>query len=107
MINCYEFFIKKNITGTFNVGFENLSVNKIAQSVRKIIPTKIEIKKSNDPRSYRMNAEKLLKTGFRQLYNHKDAIMDLNEKFQSGFKPTEENWNLNWLLKKKVISKSE
>ena len=107
MINCYEFFIKKNITGTFNVGFENLSVNKIAQSVRKIIPTKIEIKKSNDPRSYRMNAEKLLKTGFRQLYNHKDAIMDLNEKFQSGFKPTEKNWNLNWLLKKKVISKSE
>lgn len=107
MINCYEFFIKKNITGTFNVGFENLSVNKIAQSVKKIIPTKIKIKKSNDPRSYRMNAEKLLKIGFRQLYNHKDAIMDLKKKFQSGFKPTEENWNLNWLLKKKVISKSE
>lgn len=107
MINCYEFFIKKNITGTFNVGFENLSVNKIAQSVKKIIPTKIKIKKSNDPRSYRMNAEKLLKFGFRQLYNHKDAIVDLKKKFQSGFRPTEENWNLNWLLKKKVISKSE
>ena len=106
MINCYEFFIKKNITGTFNVGFENLSVKKIAQSVKKIIPAKIKIKKSNDPRSYRMNADKLLKVGFEQGYTHIDAIVDLNKKFQSGFNPTEENWNLNWLLKKKVITKS-
>ena len=106
MINCYEFFIKKNITGTFNVGFENLSVKKIAQSVKKIIPAKIKIKKSNDPRSYRMNADKLLKVGFKQGYTHIDAIVDLNKKFQSGFNPTEENWNLNWLLKKKVITKS-
>ena len=106
MINCYEFFIKKNITGTFNVGFENLSVKKIAQSVKKIIPAKIKIKKSNDPRSYRMNADKLLKVGFEQGYTHIDAIVDLNKKFQSGFNPTEENWNLNWLLKKKDITKS-
>ena len=53
-----------------------------------------------------MNAEKLLKVGFKQGYTHIDAIVDLNKKFQSGFKPTQENWNLNWLLKKKVITKS-
>ena len=106
MINCYEFFIKKNITGTFNVGFENLSVKKIAQSVQSVIPSSIVIKKSNDPRSYRMNADKLIKIGFKQKYNHIDAIIDLNKKFNSGFVPTNENWNLNWLLKKKVIKKS-
>ena len=106
MINCYEFFIKKNITGTFNVGFENLSVKKIAQSVQSVIPSSIVIKKSNDPRSYRMNADKLTKIGFKQKYNHIDAIVDLNKKFNSGFVPTSENWNLNWLLKKRVIKKS-
>tara|TARA_A100000164_G_scaffold374454_1_gene407466 strand:- start:669 stop:1613 length:945 start_codon:yes stop_codon:yes gene_type:complete len=107
MISCYEFFIKKNITGTFNVGFENLSVNEIAESVKAIIPSEIKIKKSNDPRSYRMNADKLIRTGFKPKYNHKHAIIDLKKRFQSGFKPSEENWNLNWLLKKKVIKKGE
>ena len=38
MINCYNFLLK-NITGTFNVGFENLSVKKIAQSVQSVINT--------------------------------------------------------------------
>lgn len=106
MINCYEFFIKNNFKGTFNVGFENLSVKKIAESVTKIIPAKIIIEKSNDPRSYRMNADKLLKTGYKQIFNHIDAINDLNNKFKKGFKPHNENWNLNWLLKTKVIKKS-
>ena len=106
MINCYEFFINNNINGTFNVGFENLSVKKIAYSVKKYISSKIIIKKSNDPRSYRMNADKLIKVGFRPSYNHVDAIIDLKKKFDNGFKPSEENWNLNWLLKKKLIKKS-
>jgi nucleoside-diphosphate-sugar epimerase len=106
MINCYEFFIKNNFTGTYNVGFENLSVYEIAKSVKNIIPSTIQIKKSNDPRSYRMNSNKLIKKGFKQKYNHKDAILDLKNKFENGFIPTEENWNLNWLLKKKVIKKS-
>ena len=106
MVNCYEFFIKKNITGTYNVGFENLSVSNIANSVKKIIPSKIKIKKSNDPRSYRMNSDKLLKVGFKQKFSHLDAIIDLKNKFKLGFKPSEENWNLNWLLKKRVIKKS-
>ena len=52
-----------------------------------------------------MNADKLIKIGFKQKYNHIDAIVDLNKKFNSGFVPTNENWNLNWLLKKKVIKK--
>ncbi len=106
MINCYEFFIKKNVTGTFNVGFENLSVKNIARSVQSVIPSSIVVKKSNDPRSYRMNADKLINIGFKQKYNHIDAIIDLNKKFNSGFMPTSENWNLDWLLKKKVIRKS-
>lgn len=106
MINCYEFFIKNNFTGTYNVGFENLSVYDIAKSVKSIIPSKIQIKKSNDPRSYRMNSNKLIKKGFKQKFNHRDAILNLKDKFENGFIPTEENWNLNWLLKKKVIKKS-
>jgi hypothetical protein len=31
MINIYDFFIKKNLTGIFNAGFENFSINQIAK----------------------------------------------------------------------------
>jgi hypothetical protein len=106
MIYAYEYFIKKNITGIFNVGFENVKILDIAKEVQKIIPCKIVSLKSNDPRSYRMNSDKLIKSGFKPMHNFKDAIMDLKINFTNGFKPSEQNWNLNWLLKKKVISKS-
>ena len=107
MLACCEFFIKRNITGTFNVGFENLSVEKIAKNVKKIIPTKLRFKKANDPRSYRMNSDKLIKVGFKQKYNHLNAIIDLKERFKSGFIPSKKNWNLNWLIEQKVIKKSD
>ncbi len=106
MIAAYEFFIKNNITGIFNVGFENVKVSTIAEEVNKIIPCKIFTLKSSDPRSYRMNSDKIIKKGFVPKYDFIDAILDLKNSFEKGFKPNEQNWNLNWLLKKKVISKS-
>jgi len=106
MIYVYEHFLKKNISGIFNVGFENVKISNIAKEVQKIIPCEIVSLKSNDPRSYRMNSDKLIRSGFKPSHNFKDAILDLKNNFQKGFKPSEENWNLNWLLKKKVIKKS-
>ena len=106
MVYTYEYFIKNNITGIFNVGFENIKISKIAKEVQKIIPCKVVSLKSNDPRSYRMNSDKLIRTGFKPKYNFKDAIIDLKNSFEGGFKPSDENWNLTWLLKKKVIEKS-
>lgn len=106
MVYAYEYFIKKNITGIFNIGFENIKISEIAKEVKKIIPCKIVSLKSNDPRSYRMNSDKLIRTGFKSRHNFKDAIMDLKNSFENGFKVSGENWNLNWLLKKKVIKKS-
>jgi nucleoside-diphosphate-sugar epimerase len=107
MLNAYEFFIKKNNTGVFNVGFENVKVANIAKEVQKIIPCKITSLKSNDPRSYRMNSEKIIKHGFKPMYNFKDAILDLKNSFEKGFKPSDQNWNLKWLLQKKIIVKND
>lgn len=106
MLNAYEFFIKKNFTGIFNVGFENIKIFDIAKEVKNIIPCKLTIVKSNDPRSYRMNSDKLLSIGFKPKYNFRDAIKDLKYQFENGFKPKEDNWNLKWLLKTKIIKKS-
>lgn len=105
MIRAYEFFINKNLTGIFNVGFENIKLNTLAQSIKKIIPCKIVKKKTNDPRSYRMNSDKIMKYGFKPKYNSGNAIKDLKINFEKGFKPSDQNWNLKHLLKNKKISK--
>lgn len=49
-----------NITGIFNAGFENLSILDIAERVCRSIPADIVVTPSNDPRSYRINSDKLL-----------------------------------------------
>lgn len=104
MVRSYEFFInKKNLSGCFNLGFENKTVKEIALDVKKIIPCDIAFLKSNDNRSYRINSNKILKFGFRPKFNSIDAIHDLKNIFDNNFKPSEINWNLNWLSKKKYI----
>lgn len=104
MVRSYEFFLnKKNLSGCFNLGFENKTVKEIALDVKKIIPCDIAFLKSNDNRSYRINSNKILKFGFRPKFNSIDAIYDLKNIFDNNFKPSQINWNLNWLSKKKYI----
>jgi nucleoside-diphosphate-sugar epimerase len=103
MIRCYKFFLKNNFTGCYNLGFENKSVREIALDVQSIIPCEITAKKTNDKRSYRINADKILKLGFKPKFTSMDAIMQLKNAFDNQFKPTIVNWNLNWLEKKKIL----
>lgn len=100
MVRCYYFFIKNNYTGCYNLGFENKKLIDIAHDVQKIIFCKIIIKKSNDRRSYNINSEKILKIGFKPKFTSTDAILDLRNNFDSKFKPSKKNWNLNWLREK-------
>ena len=84
LINLYLFLLKTNKknAGIFNAGFENLSIIKLAKKIQKIIPSKMIILKKNfDPRSYRINSNKLLKIGFKPKYTVQDAILDMKNKF--------------------------
>ncbi len=103
MIRSYEFVINKNIKGCFNIGFENQKVKELAKNISKIFQCKLITKKSNDPRSYRINSDKITSKGFVPKYNSIDAILDLKQAFDKGFKPTNVNWNLKYLTNKKII----
>ena len=90
MIKAYKFFInrklKKNKTNDqtiFNVGFENISILNIAKTINKIIEakSKILVQKSNDPRSYRQNSDRLLKLGFKKDKSINVAIKEIEEQF--------------------------
>jgi nucleoside-diphosphate-sugar epimerase len=80
----------------FNVGFENMSIMAIAQTVKKVteelFPEKndipIEVTASNDPRSYHINSDRIRRAlGFQPQYSVEDAVRDLCKAFREGRLP--------------------
>ena len=103
--NIYKHFIDNpNITsGCYNAGFENISIKKIAEMVSTVIPSEIEITSSNDPRSYRQDSTKLLKTGFVPKYSVIDAIKEIADSYQNHKLPEGENcYTVKWMKKIKL-----
>ena len=89
--------------GVFNAGFENLSILDIARMVAAQMPAEIEVTPSNDPRSYRINSDKLLATGFRPRKTVDDAIRDIIVKYQRGeLKDEDGHYNLRWMQRGKA-----
>ncbi len=87
-------------TGIYNAGFENISIMEIAERVQEHAPSKITVTESNDPRSYRVNSDKLLKAGYKPKKTVDDAIKELAHRFRSGDLKDEERFhNLKWMQK--------
>ena len=84
--------------GVFNAGFENISILDIAHMVTDHIPAEIVVTPSTDPRSYRINSDRLLKTGFRPKKTVADAIQELAGLYSQGVLVDEDRWhNLRWM----------
>ena len=92
-------------TGIYNAGFENLSILGIAELVARYVPAEISVTPSNDPRSYRINSDKLLATGFSPRKTVDNAIQDIIDKYRSGaLKDEDRFYNLRW-MEKTVLAK--
>jgi nucleoside-diphosphate-sugar epimerase len=90
-------------TGVYNAGFENISILDIAERVATKVPAEIVITESNDPRSYRLNSDKLLATGFVPRHDITDAIDEIIEHFQDGSLIDDvSNYNLGWMQRERV-----
>jgi len=86
------------ITGIYNAGFENISILDIAKRVIQYVPAEITVTPSNDPRSYRINSDKLLATGFKPKKTVNDAICEMIEKYRTGeLKDEDRFYNLKWM----------
>ena len=71
-------------TGIYNAGFENITILDIAKMAAEFIPAEIIVSESNDPRSYRLNADKLIGTGFKPKFKVVNAIQEIIEAFNAG-----------------------
>jgi len=86
------------VTGIYNAGFENISIMDIAKLVTQHVPVEIALTPSNDPRSYRINSDKLLATGFKPKKTVGDAIREIIEKYRAGeLKDEDRFYNLRWM----------
>ena len=93
----------------FNVGHQNMSINKLALRVKKIISKKTSTKikviktKSNDKRSYHINSDKILKVlGFRAKRKVDDAVTEIYNAFRKNKIPQSFD-NLNYFNVKKML----
>ena len=88
-------------SGTFNAGFENISILDIANLVKKQLPnSEIEITPSNDPRSYRQCSEKLINLGFKPKKNVSIAISEIISSYRDNSLNTGEScFSIKWIKK--------
>ena len=96
----YLFLIDKGeaVQGIYNAGFENLSILDIAEKITSRIPAEIRVTESQDPRSYRVNSDKLLATGFKPRKNVDAAIDELIVEYRNGnLKDEDMFYNLRWM----------
>jgi nucleoside-diphosphate-sugar epimerase len=88
------------ITGIYNAGFENLSIRRIAEMACDKAKASITVLPSNDPRSYRVNSDKLLATGFRPKKTVEDAIDEICAAYRAGHLRDEDRFHtLKWMQK--------
>lgn len=86
------------VTGIYNAGFENISILDIAKIVTRHVPVEIVVTESNDPRSYRVNSDKLLVTGFKPKKGVEDAVLEIITKYRAGdLKDEDRFYNLKWM----------
>jgi nucleoside-diphosphate-sugar epimerase len=86
--------------GIYNAGFENISILDIAKLVTRHLPAEIVVTASNDPRSYRVNSERLLATGYKPKKSVEDAVRELIDKYRAGALHDDERfYNLKWMQK--------
>jgi nucleoside-diphosphate-sugar epimerase len=78
LCEAYAFFLDSSSpTGTFNVGFENLTVLETAKMISAFVPAAIKVTDSVDHRSYRLDSRKLLSTGYKPKKGVTNAIQEL------------------------------
>jgi nucleoside-diphosphate-sugar epimerase len=89
--------------GVYNAGFENISILDIANMVVKHVNADVVVTPSNDPRSYRVNSDRLLATGFRPKKTVEDAITEMIGMYSQGRLKNEDRWyNLKWMEREVV-----
>jgi nucleoside-diphosphate-sugar epimerase len=99
LVDLYLFALERRLAGVYNAAFENLTIRQIAETVTGQVPATMTVKPdSADPRSYRLNSDRLLATGFAPRKNVAAAIGELARAYRDGTLVDRPNWHtVSWM----------
>jgi len=98
LVDLYLFAYDRRLAGVYNAGFENLTVQQIAEAVASHVPAEITILPSNDPRSYSVCSDRLSATGFAPQKSVSIAIGEMVKAYRDGRLRDEPAWhNVKWM----------
>lgn len=103
MVNFYLHCLKqKNMKGIYNISQGNLTLDQTADKIKLFMPKcKITHTKSNDIRSYRLNSDRAIKSGFTFATNINDEMQNLLKLLKSKkVESRPNNFSINWLKNK-------
>ena len=84
-VDTLVFGLEKNLTGTYNVVSENLTILEAAKRISKLTDCKIEISNKNlDARNYKVSAEKIKQMGFQATKTLEDGFHEIKTAIESG-----------------------
>ena len=77
-----------------------LKIIEIAEMIAGKTGADIQIKESNDPRSYRLCSDKILEMGFKPQKTVMDAISEISEAWKKGIITNKPEWHtVSWMQK--------
>lgn len=93
LIRVYHHFLENGdrLPGIYNAGFEDLTIQEIADRVVRHVPAEVVVTPSNDPRSYRLSSKKLLATGFTPQHDVEGAISEIVAAYRAGALQDDDN----------------
>ena len=98
LVDLYLFSMERRLQGVYNAGFENLTVLAIAERIAAETSAEIKVLPSNDPRSYSVNSDRLLATGFAPSRSVGVAIKELTAAYRDGRLKDDPAWrNVSWM----------
>ncbi len=102
-LQALEFEDDKVNRKVFNAGYENYSVGELAEQVRSVVGSEVEIvvEPTDDPRSYHISSEKIkVELGFVPRHNIEGAVKDLRKAMKEGLLPDPMNNPLYYNIKR-------
>jgi nucleoside-diphosphate-sugar epimerase len=98
LVDLYLFALDRRLAGVFNAGFENLTVREIAEAITREVPARIDVKPSNDPRSYAVCSDKLIAAGFRPQKDVQTAVREMVAAHREGrLQDRPDCYNVHWM----------
>lgn len=84
--NSLVYALENNLTGTYNVISENMTILEAANRISEITGCKVNISHENeDKRNYKVSGDKIMKMGFRPSKTIEDAIREIKKAFEDEF----------------------